>query len=346
MRVVIVGGGVIGCAIAERLGRDGHRVHLLERDTIGSKASGAAAGLLAPHSESGPEGFSVLASRSAALFPGLATRLEAETGIDVQYREGDSLRLAFGDEEAAPLRQSPHWLDPAECRRLEPGLGPDVAGGLRFREAQVTPPRLVQALARLAVRQGAVISEHTPALGFLGHVGRVEAVQLMDATIEADRFVLAAGPWSREVATGLELEIPVTPVRGQLVSLTPIRGGPGRILTWGSRYIVPKPDGNVVAGSTEDHAGFDADPTPEGTADLLGFCARAYPELGAAVLERAWAALRPATPDGRPIIRPAAPGSNLLIATGHHRNGILLAPVTAELIAEIVSEARDSIELR
>ena len=336
MRVVVIGGGVIGCAVAERLARGGHDVCLLERDTVGSKASGAAAGLLAPHSEHGPAGFADLAVRSARMFPELVGRLEAGTGVDVEYREGESLRLVFAGEDAKVAGSRAEWLERAACLRLEPGLGPDVAGALRYDEAQVTPPRLVHALAMRAAAAGADIREGTPANGFTGDAKRVRAVRTPGGDVEGDWFVIAAGPWSAQVAAGLGLDLPVTPVRGQLVSLTPRGPAPSRILTWGSRYIVPKPAGNVVAGSTEDHAGFDAEPTEEGTRDLLDFCARAHPDLAGATLDRAWAALRPATPTGLPIIEPAVPGSNLIVATGHHRNGILLAPVTAEMVAGLV----------
>jgi glycine oxidase len=334
-RIVIVGGGVIGCAAAERLTRDGHQVTLLERDRIGAHASGAAAGLLAPYSE-GEEG---AGEESLGLFPELAERLERETGVDVEYRAGESLTPALDEAEEAVLQQvgrHGRWVDAIEARRLEPALHPAARGAAIFPESQVTPPRFTTALALAAARRGATVREGALVTGIDVAGDRVEAVKLIGERLPADFVILCAGPWTPQLAAPLGIEVAVWPSRGQLVRLRPTGSVLTRMVTWRGRYLVPKPDGRVVAGSTEEAAGFDARVTAEGVESLLRFARSAVPLLARATVEEVWAALRPATADGRPIVG-ATPGlANLLLATGHNRNGILLAPITAERLASSI----------
>lgn len=332
-RVVIVGGGVIGCAVAERLTRERrHRVLLLERDALGAHASGAAAGLLAPYSGSASTGPD-MGSRSLAMFPELVERVE-RSGIGVEFRRQESITPALTAEEERQLRRGPgRWLDAERARVEEPALSPGVRGAAISTEAQVTPVRLVRALALTAAAQGAEIREGAPVGGLTVRRGLVQAVQTAEGRVGADVVVLAAGPWTPALASPLGLALDVRPSRGQLVMLRPPAAALRRMLTWRACYLVPKPDGTVVAGSTEEDVGFDARPTAEGIAGLLQFAVRAVPTLGGATVERAWAALRPATADGQAIVG-AAPGlPNLVLATGHNRSGILLAPITAETVA-------------
>ncbi len=327
------GWGVIGCAIAERLSRERrHRVLLLERDTLGSHASGAAAGLLAPYGDG--DVLDELAGRSLALFPEIVERVE-RSGIAVEYREQEGITPALTAEEERRLRRGPgRWLDAAQALAEEPGLSPDVRGAAVLHEAQVTPIRLVRALAHTAAAQGAEIREGSPVGGIGVRNGRALGAQTADGLERADVVVLAAGPWTPALASPLGLSLDVRPSRGQLVMLRPPAAVLRRLLTWRAHYLVPKPDGTIVAGSTNEDVGFDDRPTAEGIAGLLGFATRAVPALRSAAVERVWAALRPMTSDGRPIVE-AAPGlPNLVVATGHGANGILLAPLTAQLVAE------------
>jgi glycine oxidase len=327
---VIVGGGVIGCAIAERLSREPHQVLLLERDAIGAHASGAAAGLLAPLSEGEEMGV-----RSLALFDELIPRIELASGIGVEYRAHESLTPALSAAEERALRLAGgRWLDAGQAVAEEPELSPGVRGAAVFQEAQVTPPRLVEALARAAAAQGAEIREGAPVGALTVRSGTLRGVWGPEGHIPADVVVLAAGPWSPALASPLGIALDVRPSRGQLVILRPRRAVLRRMITWRGSYLVPKADGGVVAGSTEEEAGFDARPTVDGIRGLLEFAERAVPVLADAPVERVWAALRPATGDGRPVIGPVPGFPNLVVATGHNRNGILLAPVTAELVAE------------
>jgi glycine oxidase len=331
--VVVVGGGVIGCAIAERLSRERrHRVILCERDTVGSHASGAAAGLLSPGTEAGAQAGD-LAVRSLEMLPELVERVQ-RCGVDVEYRAGESISPALSADEERALRDGPgRWLDPDEARREEPGLSRNVLGAAVKPASQVTPARLVRGLARTAVEQGAEVREGWPVGQLLSLSGQLRGVQGPDGTLAADLVVLAAGPWSPALASPAGVALDVRPSRGQLVQLLPRRTVLRRSLTWRGCYLVPKPDGSVVVGSTEEEVGFDERPTASGIGMLLDFACRAVPDLGQSTAGTPWAALRPATPSGQPIVGMAPGVQNLCLATGHNRIGILLAPVTAEMVA-------------
>ncbi len=327
---------MIGAAVAERLSRAGHRLVILERDRAGAHASGAAAGLLAPHTEGEENG----GMRSLAMFPELAERLLKETGIDIEYVAGESLTPALDERDETALRplaqtHGGRWLDGVEAHRAEPALHPGTRGAAVFEESQVTPPRLVSALVRAAMRRGAELREGALVTGFDVQGQAVEAVRLGTERVPADVVVLAAGPWTPAVALPLGLELAIWPSRGQLVRLRPAGPSLTRMLTSEGRYLVPKPDGAIVAGSTEEAVGFDARVTASGIEGLLRFARAMAPGLAEATIEQLWAALRPATSDGRAIISRTAI-SNLIVAAGHNRNGILLAPLTAERVADLV----------
>src|SRR2546430_654692 len=332
-RVVVIGGGVIGCAVAERLTLERHEVTLLERDQLGAHASGAAAGELSP---------SVLDSdnQALAMFPEVVARIEKDSSLNVEYRTQQGLRLAFTSQEAELLKAGEgRWLDARESRQTEPSLSPDVLGAMLLEHAHLTPPRFVRALARAAAGRGAAIREGTPAIGFTIEDHQVQVVNTTSGTIDADWVVLAAGPWTREVASTAGVDIEVRPQRGQLAALDPgstvLRGS----LFWSNGYLVPKGDGTIVAGGTEEDAGFDDRPTVEGIASLLTFAQKLVPALARASLQRVWAGLRPLTSDGRPIVAISAV-RNLIVATGHHRKGILLAPFAAEQVAALIESSR------
>jgi glycine oxidase len=307
----IVGGGIIGLATAWRAQERGLRVCVLERDAAGAGATRAAAGVLAPDPET--PGFTALARRSAELWPGFAAALG-----DVGYTRCGSLVLAF-DGAALPVDLDGEPLDAEACRALEPGIARDCTGGLLLAgDAQVDPRRVAAALAeRLghALRTGADVVAVTP-----------ESVELADGSLVlAERVVLAAGAWaSRRLARRL----PVRPVKGQTLRLR----GPApatRIIRSEHVYVVPRASGETVVGATVEEAGYDETPTDEATQELLRQAVRAVPAVAELALVEAVASLRPGTPDDAPLI---GEWEGLLVAGGHFRNGILLAPVTAEAV--------------
>ena len=317
---VFVGGGVIGLASAWQAAERGLDVCVLERDRAGSGASRVAAGILAPDSEAEPgnEPFVPFARRSLELYPAFVDAL----GVDVGFWRCGMLAVALDRDEIEVLKREPGehtWLTPSECRRLEPGLSPRVAGGiLSEQEASVDPRRLVEALAaKVVVREGAEVVTVA-----------ADAVTLANGeTIAAGRVVVTAGAWSGVAG------IPVRPVKGQVVRL---RGElpAERMIRTEHVYVVPRRNGEVVVGATVEERGFDTTVTAGAVHELLREGYRLLPELAELELVDATAGLRPGSPDNGPLLGESEDG--VLVATGHYRNGILLAPITAETIAALL----------
>ena len=307
---VVVGGGIIGLASAWRAEQHGLRVCVCERGEPGAGATRVAAGVLAPDPET--PGFTALARRASDLWPAFADELGG-----VGYTRCGSLVLAFGGDALGP-----DWLDAGTARALEPGIAPDCTGALLLPEdAQVDPRRVAAALGgRLAdVRAGADVVEVDPA-----------GVELADGSrLAADRVVLTAGAWS---ARRLTPRLPVRPVKGQTLWLHGSLPAT-RIIRGEDVYVVPRATGETVVGATVEDAGFDETPTDAATELLLERAARAVPAVSELELVEAAAGLRPATPDGAPLI---GEWDGFVVATGHYRNGILLAPVTADAVAALL----------
>ncbi len=355
MNVVIVGGGVIGCATAYHLTKAGASVTLLERGEVAGQASGAAAGMLIPPAEAaGPGPFRYLCLASLALYPALIEELQAETGIDVQYTASGILLVAQSEGSAAALRAlgryaSPdrprfEWVDGEALRRLEPALSPRIPGAAYSPgDRHVNPGLLTQALARAAERRGAVLRRETAIAGFLRKDGRVLGVRSNGETLPADHIVLAAGPWTGRLAGKLGLRLPTPPMRGQMLAY---RTTAVRHILWGEDgYLVPKVGGFLFAGATVEDAGFRPRTTRRGLAGLRRMAAAMVPALRYGEVASAWAGLRPGSPDGLPIIGRLPGYDNVFVATGHFRNGILLAPVTGRLMAQLVLEGRTEMPL-
>lgn len=365
--VAIVGGGIAGCAAAWFLANEGLDVLLLERDALASAASGAAAGMLAPVAEGVP-GSPLLALGLAALarFPALCDELRAASGVDPELERSGLLRAAESPDAARALAAradalraagvAVEWLDAAAARALEPALAPHVEGAIwSGGDAHVRPPLLARAFARGAERRGARIALGVDVRGLLAEGGRICGVRAEGAIagdVAAGAVVVCAGAWSRALEGWMEAALPeargadgaaraapppVEPVRGQILAL----GAPlprSRAIVWGEGglYLVPKRDGSLVVGATEERVGFDARVTAAGVAALLEGARRLVPALGEAEVLRCWAGLRPASPDGLPSIGALRGVEGLVVAYGHHRNGVLLAPTTGELVRDLV----------
>ena len=349
--VVIAGAGIIGCAIAYELSRRGVSCLLLDRRRLGMAATNAAAGILAPLAEfRRPDTLVNFGLASLRLYPAWVQRLREEVpDIDVEFALDGVLRVAFDEEELTELRAGLRYrgelglveLDRALVREVEPRLASDVAGGLLCpQEGQVGNQLFTLALSRAAQRRGARVVEGCPVLGFRTSGGRVAAVRTPQGEFACDHLVLATGPWTRPLAGKLGVEVPSRPVRGQMLALgrmvTPIRH-----VIWGKRgYLVPRANGLVFAGATVEKVGFRIRTTKRGLTQVRQAAFELVPQLRHAREHFSWAGLRPDSPDGLPILGPLPGWANVTVATGHFRNGILLAPITGELIAEAIVDAR------
>jgi glycine oxidase len=350
VRVAIVGGGVMGCATALAIADGGADATVLERAVPGAEASSAAAGILGAQAElHGPrrEGNAALFVRARDAWARWAAQLREASGIDVGYRVSGVLRAALTETECADLDREVAWqqaqglraslLDAAAAREIEPQLAPTVRVAAYFPEdGQVDPPALLRALvaaaarsARITIRSGATVQR------LLVEHDRCVGVALDDGELRADAVVLAAGSWS-SLVPGVPASLPpVKPVRGQIVLLDE-RPPRLRTIVFGARtYVVPRGDGRVVCGSTMENAGFRREVTAAGLEAILSGALECVPSLGAAQFSSAWSNFRPHVDGDAPLVG-ASPLAGLFLATGHHRNGILLSKVTADAVAAAV----------
>ncbi|MSQ33638.1 MAG: glycine oxidase ThiO [Dehalococcoidia bacterium] len=353
--VIVVGGGAIGCALAYYLSRAGARVTIVEAAHPGAGASSAAAGMLAPLAEADEAGpFQDLGLESLRLFPGLVGELEEATGIRPDFDRCGILRIATTLEGAAALQstrertpQAFQFLEAADLRRLEPTLTPQaLVGTLSIQEAQVSAPRFTQALAGAASRRGAVLQSGEPVVGLLRRGERVLGVATRQGELRAPQTVMATGAWTGTLLGQLLGQpLPIFPRKGQALALGASRAPLRHIVFAEGGYLTPKADGSLLVGATDEDAGFDTDNTVEGIRGLLGFAHVIAPALAHAPIRQMWAGLRPGSGDGLPLLGPVPGAEGLWVASGHYRNGILLAPITGKLMAEWLLQGRPSIPL-
>jgi glycine oxidase len=348
--VVVVGGGVIGSAIALALAQRGLAVTLVEAGRIGRGASWAAAGVLAPDwTGEDPPALIALADASISIWPDWAAELESRAGVGLNFRR-DGLINLWVDPDAAGLPPDLATTPPpcpegraerlgrAEVRALEPLLtGPILGGVLYPGDAHVDSPRLAPALVRLAADLGARVQAGAPVTALLGSEGRCRGVRTANGVvIPAGVVILAAGAWSGALASLSGIALPVEPWRGQMLTFdTPARTLRHMVFC-GELVLVPRPHGPLVVGTTLERVGFDCRVTLAGLHHILSRADGIAPGLGALALARTWAGLRPGTPDHLPYIGPIPGWEGLYAATGHGRKGIILAPITAQLIARLV----------
>lgn len=346
--VVIVGGGAIGLSVAYRLACEGTSVTLFDRREVGREASWAGAGLIPANTERLRTNPTVeLRSWSATLYPEWSAALREETGIDNGYRRTGGVDVALTEAEEHDLRSmAGRWkterivferLAPGDFGRVEPALSPElrVAYFLPDR-AQVRNPRHLRALTLAGAARGVVFRPGETVVGFEHQGGRVTAVKTSAGAVACGSLVLAAGAWTGGLIEGLGLRVPTPPLKGQIVLLRSDRPLLRRIVEHGKNYLVPRDDGRVLIGATEENAGFDVRPTPVGVRDLIDEALRLCPSLADAEVESSWAGLRPGTLDTRPYLGPLPGFANAVVATGHKRAGLQLAPATAEVIADVV----------
>ena len=348
---LIAGGGVIGLSCAWRASQRGLSVCVLERDRVGSGATDVAAGMLAPVGEAswGEESLLHLNLASHALWPRFASELERESGAASGFARIGALHVALDRDETEDLRRQhelhrehgleSEWLEPAACRELEPGLAPSVAGGVLAPHEGVADPRQLSAalLAALRARAAAVLEGAEVAEAEFGD--GVSVTTSDDRTVRGDALVLATGCFSGQTPwLAPEARPPVRPVKGEILTLRQRADAPvcERIVVGDRLYMVPREDGRLLVGATVEERGFDTTVTAGGVHELLREAYRTLPEVAETELVEMRAGLRPGTPDNAPLIGPSG-AEGLLVATGHFRNGVLLAPATAEAIAALLA---------
>jgi len=353
--VVIIGGGIIGCCVAFELAdRHGARVTVLERAIPGAEASSAAAGILGAqiecHGPTDPARFALmLASRARHAY--LDARLTELVGCGTGYRPCGALKVTARPDH--DLRTEYAWqtalgaplsfLDGDAARALEPALAPDLCAGVFFPdEAQVDPLALLRALQQACALRGVVFRSGAIARGVAraggSATGRVLGVSLQDGVLDAEAVVVAAGSWSSLVEGLPPAMRRVRPVRGQIVQVETRPPIVKRVVFGDRGYVLARPDGRTILGSTMEEAGHVKDVTVGGLHTVLGQGLALLPGLATAPVTATWAGFRPAATDDRPLLGEVEPG--LFVATGHHRNGVLLGPETGRLVADLVATGR------
>jgi glycine oxidase len=350
---VIVGGGIVGLCCAWRLAQRGAGVAVLDRAEPPAGATRVAAGMLAPIGELafGEPELLRMTVAAAERYPDFVAELEAASGLVTGYARRGALHIALDRDEAAELRRvhdlqrslglGAEWLPPRRCRELEPGLTPSFNGGVHApEEAAIDPRQTVVALLSVLAEEGVEVHTNVDVAEPLLGTDSIEGVRTRSGEeLRAKAVVLASGAWSG--ADGwlpADVRPPIRPVKGQILELRSPEGEAPceRIVASERVYLVPRPDGRLIVGATTEERGFDATVTAGGVHELLREAYRLLPDVAEMELVEAMAGLRPGTPDNLPLIGPGAI-DGLVLACGHYRNGILLAPITGEAIAALLA---------
>jgi glycine oxidase len=337
--ILIVGGGIIGCGLALRLADEGMKVTVVERGEPGREASWAAAGMLAPSSEHHEEpAMEELARASAALYPEWLERLGADAASKVEYRTEGTLQVAFSEEEEGELEALPgERISPAEARCREPALSEQVIAAIHLPDdRQLDNRRLMELLVQACVRAGVGFHTGMKVGEVVVESGRATGVRAADGMrLEGDAVVNTAGCWAAQLGPESARLAPSAPVRGQIMVLQAEKGFLRHVVRAPASYLVPRHDGRVLVGGTMEKVGFDRSVTSGG---LHGLATKAHglvPDTARLAFDGAWAGLRPGSPDDLPILG-ATDIEGYFVATGHFRNGILLAPMSVQLMAEVI----------
>lgn len=347
--VAIVGGGIMGCAIAYQLGRNGLSVVVVERGAVGREASGAAAGIVSPPSSlDTPRVKAELTADSILAYPKFVERIEAETGGRTGFLLRGELTVALTEEEARDLQHLADWqeglgfhvdwLDGPSARQLEPVLPEGVLGGVLVREAaSVFTYDLTRVTADAARKVGVRIIEHTPVSGIQVEGGRATGLRLPDGVLPAGQVLLAAGAWTGQLAETIGVSIPALPSKGQMLAIAGAPLMPRAIIgRYGGGHLVPRTDGTVAVGATKERVGFDKRVVAANTQWCLDLAAELAPSLLQGEITSMWAGLRPGSADDQPIMGRVPGVDGLWVATGHYQTGIQMAVITADLMASSI----------
>lgn len=351
-RVVVVGGGVMGCMTALELLERGRQVCLIERRSTGQEASWAGGGIVTPlYPWRYSQPISALAEWSQVRYPSLCRRLREHTGVDPEFSECGLIWLDHAEQDAAMHWASEHSKPITAVGReflyqQVPVLAPGFSQGMwQPGLANVRNPRLMAALkARLLQFSGFSLLENTPVHGLKIESGRVTGVIHASGEQEADAVVLAAGAWTGDWLAGAGVDLPVSPVKGQMLLYKAAPGWLSSMVLYESRYAIPRFDGHILVGSTLEHVGYDATTTSQALASLRASAQALLPQLAKMQPVAQWAGLRPGSPDGVPFIGRVPGLDGLWLNTGHFRNGLVLAPASCSLLADLMSGVEPEID--
>lgn len=343
--ILIIGGGIIGLSVAREVRRSGvKRITIVERAVCGEESSWAAGGMLGPQAEADEGGdFFDVCSASRDLYPALAAELLDETGIEIELDRSGTLYLAFTEQDLAEVHERFRWqrkaglavehLSADAARQAEPFISPDIRGALFFpNDWQVDNRKLLAALKRYALLNDIQIHENTNVERLIVEDSRVVGAETHDERYSADHTVLATGAWTSIIKLGVaELPFNIAPVRGQMVTFETAKRLFQRVIYSPRGYIVPRAGGRILAGSTTENVGFNRSLTNSAAQSLREMASEIAPSTAGLPTADQWSGLRPFAMDGSLVIGPLDGIEGLFIATGHYRNGILLAPWTAKI---------------
>lgn len=348
--VLIIGGGVIGLTLAYLLAKERVTVTVIDKGDLGQEASWAGAGILpAGNPKRAKSAMGRLRAQAVSYFPEFSAELKSATGIDNEYWQcgGLELRSSFDGLEKKRLEQLAQAergegltcdiLDKKALLEMEPHLSPELPGAVFFPGvAQIRNPRHLQALIAAAGKQGVQLLPNTPCQSIQRTGERITGIQTPGGLLQAEQFVMAAGTWTTGLLAELGWQPALKPIRGQIVLLAPPTPMLHHVLLMGHQYLVPRRDGRVLVGSTEEDVGFDKRPTPDAGTKLRELAARTVPGMADVPVEKHWAGLRPGSPDGKPYLGQAPGWNNLFVAAGHFRSGLQLSVMTGMLMRDML----------
>ena len=355
--ILIIGGGVIGLSLARKLHKKGFsNITLIERGSIGRESSFAAAGMLAPQAETNEiDSFFRLCVDSRNLYSILAAELFEETGVDIELDKSGTLYLAFDETDEREIRQRFDWqkkagleiehLTAEEVRKAEAFVSPDVREGLFFsNDWQIENRKLLAALEIYAEMNGIEIIEQTEVKNLIIESGKIKSARTKDKIFRAEIVILATGAWTSLIKSGENALLPlkIKPIRGQIFSFRTAKRLFERVIYSPRGYIVPRADGRIIAGATVEDVGFNKSVTKSGIEFVRENAIEIAPSLVNLEISESWAGLRPFAADGLPILGELSEIKNLYVASAHYRNGILLAPITAEILADKIADNIES----
>jgi len=354
---IIVGGGVNGGSIAFQLSKRGKKVLLLEKDRIASKASGAAAGMLAAQAELDDDGpLFQLAKKSRSMFPTIALEIKELTGIDIELINAGMYKIALTEQEESHFKkiidihqqagEKAEWLSGDEVRKKEPALSDGIIGAMFIQyDGQLSAHQLSTGFVKAAITLGTELKEYVDVHSFIFQNGKVTGVITNEGEFLSDTVIVAGGAWSGRLLQEAGLSLSTYPVKGECFSVLTDRPLlTGTIFSHGC-YLVPKKGGRLLVGATSKPHTFNQTVTIDGISSLMTKAQKLVPEISSAEWEKAWAGIRPQTGDGLPYLGEHPAYHGLFIATGHFRNGILLSAITGEVVSDLAERKQPTVDL-